>query len=685
MPLPDSQDIWLADLTYTQQTVAADTIPFAIGGIAAYTEQRLRLKNPIRLFKYPEFLARALSKGETPWLIGLSNYVWNGSLSYEFAKAIKKINPGTVVVLGGPNYPCEPEAQVQFLRDHPAIDFVVIKEGETVFSALVSALMEEGESLQSVRCRKLPSLHFIDDRGEPVLTEPAPRISDLSEIPSAYLSGKMDEFFDGKLLPVIQTNRGCPFGCTFCVEGDEYYSRIRRSRQERVRAEIDYIGAKMRATRDKGGRNDLFISDSNFGMYAEDRDTALALADARRRYGWPEYINVATGKNHKKRVLEVSRILEGALRLSGSVQSLDPGVLENIRRKNIDAQELFALGLDAEETGANTYSEIILALPGDSLTAHYGTIRTVMAAGFTNIYLFQLMLLPGTELASTRSKIRHGMVTQYRVLPRCFGRYTVHGDQLAAAEIEEICVANSTLPFDDYLAARRLHLIITIFYNDGAFAALVKLLRALGLTVFRWMELLASTPPPPPLEPLFDSFLEATKAELWGSRGALEAYLRRPGVIERYIEGELGSNLLFRHKTLAVTTFLPALAEFTRETFLQCLREANRLTPQLESFVNDAVRYHHLRSSNLFTNIESTPRAAFQYDVGRYLAAPRDAKIEGFRLAAPVSFRFTLNDSQRELIERYIRIYGGSPVSIGRIFSKVHVRKLFRDGIAEQG
>ena len=48
--------IYLADLTYTQQTIAADVIPQAIGGIASYAEKHLKLKHKIKLFKYPEKL-----------------------------------------------------------------------------------------------------------------------------------------------------------------------------------------------------------------------------------------------------------------------------------------------------------------------------------------------------------------------------------------------------------------------------------------------------------------------------------------------------------------------------------------------------------------------------------------------------------------------------------------------------
>src|SRR2546430_320385 len=78
--------IWLADLTYTQQTVAADVMPQAVGGIATFTEAHVELVEPIRIFKYPERLVEAIEAGRLPAVIGFSNYIWNHALSREFAK-----------------------------------------------------------------------------------------------------------------------------------------------------------------------------------------------------------------------------------------------------------------------------------------------------------------------------------------------------------------------------------------------------------------------------------------------------------------------------------------------------------------------------------------------------------------------------------------------------------------------
>ena len=66
------------------------------------------------------------------------------------------------------------------------------------------------------------------------------RIKDLDEIPSPYLNGMLDKFFDGKLTPFIETNRGCPFTCSFFI-GNDYFHKLNKF-SERVKDEIYYIG-----------------------------------------------------------------------------------------------------------------------------------------------------------------------------------------------------------------------------------------------------------------------------------------------------------------------------------------------------------------------------------------------------------------------------------------------------------
>ena len=133
--------IWLADLTYTQQQVSSESMPSAIGGIATYTEQNLCLKNPIRIFKYPEVLIEALETDGIPDIMGFSNYMWNSELSLAFVKRIKEVSPKTIIVVGGPNFPIIASEQELFLRNNPGIDFYVEGEGELAFANLVGILI----------------------------------------------------------------------------------------------------------------------------------------------------------------------------------------------------------------------------------------------------------------------------------------------------------------------------------------------------------------------------------------------------------------------------------------------------------------------------------------------------------------------------------------------------------------
>jgi len=260
--------IWICDLTYTQQSVAADTIPMAIGCLAAYAEKNLPWLDPIKVFKYPQKLCDKIEKNTLPEIICFSSYVWNFNLSCEFAKFVKKHSPKTVVIFGGPNYPVVEKEQIEFLKKNKEIDFYIKGEAEIPLVKLIEELVSAQFEKEIVKKLAIPSVHSVLSNGKAIITHVAERIKNLSDIPSPYLDGRLDEFFDGSLMPLIQTNRGCPFTCTFCVEGSNYNNKINKYCEEKISKEFDYIGKKMKSVRKKGGRNDLFIADSNFGMYS---------------------------------------------------------------------------------------------------------------------------------------------------------------------------------------------------------------------------------------------------------------------------------------------------------------------------------------------------------------------------------------------------------------------------------
>lgn len=678
--------VWLADLTHTginSQSIGVDTFPLAIGCVAAYAESKIIFTDPIRLFRYPEKLAGDLAREERPDIIGFSNFIWNSELSLATARSIKELYPRTVVVMGGPNYPLERVKQEAFLRAHPEIDFYIVHEGESAFVNLVSSLNAYNMDADKIKQNLgLGSVQAIDRRGNFVSSgQLAQRLENLDEIPSPYITGKLDEFFDGRLWPLIQTKRGCPFTCTYCTEGNGYYNRIAKFGIEHLRAEIEYIGKKISVVRAKGGRSDLYIGDSNFGMYEEDLEVAKALAFSFKRYGWPDHINTSTGKNQKQRILETARLVGGRIVLSGSVQSLDPVVLENIKRKNIAVDQLISLAKAAGETDANSYCEVILALPGETKKSHLQTLRTVVTAGFNKVISYQLMILSGSELATEEVITRYGMELRSRVLPRAFGIYNIESRGIKVADIEDVCVATNSMSYQDYVECRIMHLVITVFYNDLVFGTLLKAIRANGLSVYRWLELILELIPATDLKGLFEDFRRHTETELWKSRKDLEVFIQEPDTIERYVTGEIGFNLLYTFKAMVLTHYVESMVNIVRVA-AGCLRGENqRLGAETNNFFDAAIRWDAARMVNIIKKLDDDVIEVFQYDILRFAADDNPKEAGHYYCASPVSWRFNLSKAQKDYMRRNLSIFGDDVTGIGRILSNSHTKQLLRQAV----
>jgi radical SAM superfamily enzyme YgiQ (UPF0313 family) len=663
--------VWLADLTYTQQTIASDVVPAAVGMIGEFVRANMAEPPEIRIFKFPEDLAAALDR-ERPDVLGVSNYVWNGALASAFCRRVKEAWPDTVTVMGGPNFATVPEEQEAFLRGHPWIDYYVMKEGEIAFLRLLQHLKDESE--------ELPNVARLDRAGRFVPAARVERVMDLTTIPSPYLSGGMDEFLDGRLLPVIQTNRGCPFTCTFCTEGQTFWNKVRTKPAETIRGELRHIAERMGHLPADRKRWDLLIADSNFAMFAEDLETCRVIAAEQRAHGYPRYVNVATGKNKKERVLEAARLLNGAMKLSGSVQSLDETVQANIKRKNISAGQIVEMALQAAEIGTNTYSEVILGLPGDSRDAHFRTLETLVESGFNTISMYQLMILPGTELGEAATKRKYGMVTKFRVLPRCFGVYDILGAPTSVAEIEEICVASDTLPYADYLQCRRMNFIVNVFYNDGVFSELIKLLTVAGLPRWGWLLDMFESSYSADFDAMAREFVEETEAELWESRAELEAFTARPEIVERYVAGEMGNNLIFKFKALSMTSRFAAVCAVAEGSIRSYLAREAPERPELVEIAEDIIAFKRMQIEELFNDGTARQRT-LRYDVSRFSAVPNVADaidIRTLRFDEPRLFEFHNTDEQRAMIESYINLFGRDVPGLTRILSRVFLKQLLR-------
>lgn len=561
---------------------------------------------------------------------------------------------------------------------------IVDGEGEAAFADLLLTL---GRTQRRDDIRgSLPGVHRMNSDGTLYAPPPRPRIHDLSDVPSPYVLGLMDEFFDGRLVPTVQTNRGCPFKCTFCQEGTAYFQKVAKKNTDHIHDELHYIGRRMKPLVEAGtARNELLITDSNFGMYPEDHETCRVIAECPRLYGWPRVVNVTTGKNQRDCVLSAVAQVPGAISLSGAVQSLDPDVLRNIARTNIDAGKLMEIALAAADAGTGTYSEVILALPGDSKARHLGTLRQLVDAGFNRLNMFQLTLLPGSEMCTDAYRSKHGLATKWRVIPRCYGSYAVLGEELRAAELDEVCVTVPDMPYEDYRECRVMNLLLASLYNDGLFTVLLAILRAHQLSPMSWLERARTMAHGPALAAVLDDFLTETDEQLWDDRAELLSYASAN--VDRYVEGHLGNNLLYTYRTRILSEALEDTADLAARACLAVLREIGVAVgggSLMEALVREATECHRLTLADIFrTDPPEVLRQTARFDLDALVAAARRQEDvrdpRRFHRTEEEGVReFVLTTAQQRTLSTYLQQFGTTPWGIGRLLTKVRLPDIVR-------
>lgn len=226
--------IYMADLVYdTLPTEHA--VPLNISIIAAYIHKKLGNDLDIRLYKYPKDLEKALIS-DPPDVLALSHYSWNSRLSLLFMQKAKQIKPSIITIMGGPNIPLYESGMREFFINNPAVDYHIIHEGQWPFYHLLCALLAGDEPLDIEGCASL--------KGDELRYRPQNFRSMSKEIDyvSPYLTGLLDKFLiEDKMIPLIETNRGCPYSCVYCARGIPDLNPIRVIPIEIVKEEIDYV------------------------------------------------------------------------------------------------------------------------------------------------------------------------------------------------------------------------------------------------------------------------------------------------------------------------------------------------------------------------------------------------------------------------------------------------------------
>lgn len=668
--------IYLGDLTYTTLSLATDAFPLNVGFVAAYASKVFGSQVDIQIFKYVDDLEQAIEQAP-PDILGMSNYPWNFSLGMEFFRMAKALSPQTICVMGGPNIPLEDEGRVDFIKRNELIDFYAYLEGEEAFSALITRAIETG--LDREKMKSEPIDGFIHRMGgdEVMKGIMLPRRRALDEIPSPYLTGYMDKFFDGKLSPMMETNRGCPFSCTFCHEGNQLISKVNFFSIERVKEELDYIAAAVK--RAPILISNLTFADPNFAMYERDIEIVEHISKIQDRQNWPRSIFASTGKNKKERIAQALRKLKGSMSMWMSVQSMDPVVLKEIHRDNISTSQMMSLAGVYQELGLPTFSELILGLPGDSYERHVKSLSEVLEAGINVVEVYTCMLLNGTQLNTAFSRATHKIGSHFRILPRDFAKLK---NGRIAVEIEEVISSTNTMTFEDYREARKLHMMVAVVYNGGGFAPLLRLFRQNNIPIMQLLQRLVVNmdSAPAPVKAVYDSFVNLTKEELWESEDKLREFIYKDNNYDRLLKGEIGINLIQTHSAMSLGV-MDDWVEYVFHAAEEILGDQFQSDPEKTEILASIRAFCWGRVHNIWgaDRNESNPCIPLHYDVAAWIYSPLTTPISEFKLAHPVVYRFGFPEAKKQEMDAQIKRYGTTATGIGRIVVQMGRDRIWRE------
>jgi radical SAM superfamily enzyme YgiQ (UPF0313 family) len=673
--------VYLADLRHDFcGIIANDCMPLGVGCIKAVMDRDLPEVRS-RLFVYPERLLDALAQ-EPPDVLMLSNYCWNEQLSAHVAGVAKRIRPETLVVMGGPNVPMEPERQQAYLADHRAIDLYVLGEGDFLASEVVRHFLDSGKSIAKMGCREIPSSVYRRPDGTVVRTPAWDRVKDVDQIPSPWLTGILDEFFDGRLAPIIETNRGCPFSCTFCSQGASWYTKVNYFGMERVREEIHYIARRVQ--KHSPVMRTLRIADSNYGMYERDAEISSYLGETQREYGWPSYIDATTGKNRPERIIKSIEKVSGAMLFYQAVQSLDEDVLRNVKRTAIKNEAFEQLRVYVRGRGLRSNTDLILGLPGETLASHLKGIRAILDGGMSRITNFQLMMLKGTELEQVESRRMFNFRTGFRILPKNFGIYA--GQKVF--DIEEIVCATDSLPFEDYLEARRVALVCGFLCLDTYFDEVAAFVEKMGIKRSAWVDAIVARMKmdSSALRVLLAEFTEETRQELFPTPEACLEFYHREENFQKLLRAEAGDNLIHKYRAMASFYLWPQACNCVMEASRSLLVQVgvDRDWSGFETFWNDLHRFVESRHAwgNAREVILSPTRCRLHHDIPGWLASgcPRDSAP--FLLPQSEEFEFCLSADSAQALEKAFEMWTDRLSGLTKMVARLQVGAQNREGRA---
>lgn len=317
---------------------------------------------------------------EKPDVVAFSSYIWNITKTLEICKQIKE-NHSCKIVLGGPEVAYRPK---DVLEKYDFIDFVLSGEGEWTFPDFLDNTNGDLSLVSGLSYRK---------NGE-IITIPEKEYTDTP--PSPFT----DEFFNNLngRISYIETSRGCPYRCAFCLSGR--CSPLRFFDLEQVKNDIIKLA--------NSGTQTVKFVDRTFNANAKRANEILLFI--KENYGKEIPRNVCfhfeiSGDILKTDTLEIlSTMPVGAVQLEIGMQSFNEDTLKSINRKTNTKKLVENIKKLISFNNMHIHIDLIAGLTGEDLESFRNSFNIGYSLKAHMLQMGFLKLLYGADMRENREK-----------------------------------------------------------------------------------------------------------------------------------------------------------------------------------------------------------------------------------------------------------------------------------------
>jgi radical SAM superfamily enzyme YgiQ (UPF0313 family) len=667
--------IVLCDLVHNWVGAGTYMFPLNVGYLAAYVQQRFP-DVQFEIFKFPnEFLEYIeINKAD---IIGFSNYIWNANLNLEMAKYAKGNNPNSLVVFGGPEFQYDETGTRDFFLKNLYCDYYVPFQGEKPFLNIVENYLSNQNE------KKVPGAIYYDrDKDEIIRGEKLDRIPEPNEINSPYLTGLLDKFFETNLIPIIETNRGCPYQCTFCAQGLVSYNSVNYFSMERVKGELDYVASKVKNT------PLLHFADANFGIVNRDIEIAEYCKELRESKGYPAKVSSNMAKNRPPaKMIEIAKLF-GDTAMVISLQSLDTLVLSNVKRSNIKIAKFEEIIDSVNADNGISGTEIILGLPGETYESHMLTLRKLFDRRVSYIIAYNALILKGTELDDDRRSGKFKFKTKYRLIDSSFGEYDfpikdshnvtgLYKDKVIL-EYEEGIRETETLTEEEILSFRPIHWLIQFMWNYRFYYDFLRGLQEVGINPLDFIIKVNENALKDIFSPvfrLFDDFKKESISEWFDTPSDLIKHYSDKDNLEGLRNGSFGK-MNGKYIFIALTEFKTVFEGHIKSTLDKFNINNQEKTRLIQVLMFNSVSIIDI---NLLLKDQSSfsKKCSIDYDVMRWRNEGYTKPLESYNLK--IDYVFDMDEEDKILLNRLIKQYWHKNfnVTLRKMSEYMPLKKLF--------